>query len=171
MIRVNYREQLFNFFVFVGFQLLLLNKLVLFDSAFAFFYIAFLLFLPRLLGRPLQLLIAFLVGLLVDVFSSTPGMNASACVMMAFMRNFWLNTIYSDDEDQSSINAYNFGFIKFISFLFPLVFIHHLVLFTVENGGLTRVLPLAFKILSSSIFTTVMITIFSYLTSSRGRQV
>lgn len=58
-----------------------------------FLYIMFILMLPVNINKVLLLFIAFLTGLTIDIFSGTPGMHASACLVLAFIRPGFLNLI------------------------------------------------------------------------------
>lgn len=169
MNRINITEVVVNFSMFVGLQWLLNNKVVLFDTAFAYFYVAFLLLLPRTVGRVYQLLIAFAVGLSIDVFSNTPGLNAGACVTVVFFKDQWMDAINEDSKDFRQINIFSLGFTGFVMYALPLIFIHHLILFVIENGGFHLIGALARKVVSSSVLTLFVIIILEYLAASRNR--
>lgn len=169
MNRINLVKQVVNFFVFVVFQWLLNNRMILFDVAFAYFYIGFLLLLPRSIGTIYQLLFAFIVGLFQDLFANTPGLNASACLTMVFLKDRWMDTINEELKDLRELNVYALGFTNFVAYTYPLILVHHIFLFVIENGGLHLFGVLLTKILASSIFSLVVITVFEYLISSRRR--
>ncbi len=77
------------FFVFIALQILLMQNLVLFNTAFCFIYIAFLLFLPIQLPTVILLLLAFTTGFTVDIFYDTVGIHAApACCLPICGRTF-----------------------------------------------------------------------------------
>ncbi|MDW8287920.1 MAG: hypothetical protein RMJ89_07605, partial [Flammeovirgaceae bacterium] len=78
---------------YVLLQVLFLQHLNLFDAAFCFLYISFILFLPVRLDRLWVLLLSFLIGILIDIFYNTLGIHAASCVLIGFLRGF-LITLY-----------------------------------------------------------------------------
>jgi rod shape-determining protein MreD len=44
---------------------------------------------------------AFMLGLTVDIFGNTPGMNAAACTCLAFFRNSLLRLVTLRDLDEA----------------------------------------------------------------------
>jgi rod shape-determining protein MreD len=81
------------FFIYVLVQVLVLRNLVLFNSAFCFLYIAFILLLPIELNSLVLMVIGFVLGFTVDIFYNSMGLHALATVLIAYVRNYWLGTI------------------------------------------------------------------------------
>lgn len=168
--RINIREQVLNFLCLLLVQLPLIYKITLLDSAFAFFYVGFLVLLPVSITRIYLLLIGFFSGLLVDVFTNTPGMHAYAAVLIMYVRNFWLGIIRDDVADLSNLNVGTLKVSGFLTFVFPLVFTHHLMIFFIENGGLHLFGMVMRKVFFSSIFSTFIILVFNFLVSPRSKR-
>ncbi|MEO0332548.1 MAG: Rod shape-determining protein MreD, partial [Bacteroidota bacterium] len=63
--------QALNFVIFFIIQILVVRKLVLFDVAFCYVYLAFLLLLPIELSVMTAMLLGFITGLFVDIFYNT----------------------------------------------------------------------------------------------------
>ena len=171
MIRVQIKEQIFNLIAFLLIQLPLLYRITLFDRAFAFFYVGFLLLLPYSLNRTYLMIIGFISGLLVDIFTNTPGIHASACVFIMFFRNWWLSMVYDDADELTNINHLILGRSSFISYVFPLVFVHHFLIFLLENGGLHLFGLLITKVFFSSLFSFIIIFILNYLIAPKRRRI
>lgn len=170
MIRLNIKEQIFNLIFLLLLQLPLIHRVVLFDKAFGFFYVGFLLLLPAGLSRSYLMLIGFLTGLLVDVFTDTLGMHALSCVFILFIRNFWLSIINDDWMELGNLNVSSLRRIGFLTYVFPLVFVHHLVLFSVENGGLHLFGMLMNKVLLSALFSTTIIFALNFLITANQKR-
>jgi len=171
MNRVNLREQILNLIALLLIQLPLLNRITLFDRAFGFFYVGFLLFLPNTLNRMYLLLVGFLTGLTVDIFSSTPGIHSFACVLIMYIRGKWLQVVYDDVDELTNINHVSLGNTTFTFYALPLIFLHHLTIFILENGGLHLFGLLVTKIFLSSIFSFIIIFILNYLIAPRARRI
>lgn len=141
-------------------QIFLLRNVVLFNYAFCFVYVAAILLLPTEIDRLYLLLIGFAVGLTVDTFSNTFGINAAASVLIAYLRPFLIQyQMVSRGVERLDIGIRRQGFVQFISYLFPLILIHHSVLFLMEMNNLEMILYTAIRIGASSLFTLIFIVV------------
>ena len=82
-------------------QVLVLNQLHINGYAVPFLYVCFLLKLGSRTSRNELLLWGFFLGITIDMFNNTPGMNAIAATVLAFFRTplLKLMTIRDMDED------------------------------------------------------------------------
>lgn len=170
MTRISIKEQILNLILLLLVQLPMVHRFILFDKAFGFFYVGFLILLPRTFSRSYLMLIGFLCGLLVDVFTNTPGIHASASVFVMFIRNFWLNVVNDDAQEITNLNVSSLKKSGFVYFIFPLVFIHHFLIFTIENGGFHLFGMVLSKVFFSAIFSTMVIFVINFaITPNRRR--
>ena len=133
--------QIVLFFVYLILQVVLLKNLVLFNTSFCFLYVAFIILLPVEMSNLRLMLIAFLLGISVDIFYNSLGLHTIALVLLAYLRNYWLATITPQggyDIGTPPTLAAN-GLQWFLVYTLPLVFVHHLVLFFVEASGYTKI--------------------------------
>lgn len=152
-------------------QVFILRNLVFFDVAFCFVYISVILFLPSTTATSTALLIAFVTGILVDMFYNTAGLHASAIVMIAFIRGFILKVLFPSRglENEIIISVEGMGVERFIRYIVILTFIHHTYLFFLEAGTFTFFLNTSLKILSSVMFSSMVIFLLHvYLKSLRN---
>lgn len=170
MNRVSIKEQILNLILLLLVQLPLVHRITLFDKAFGFFYVGFLLLLPRTLSRSYLMVIGFLTGLIVDVFTNTPGIHASACVGIMFSRNFWLNVVNNDSQELTNLNVSTLKKSGMLYFLFPLVFVHHFLIFVIENGGFHLFGMVLSKVVFSAIFSTAVIFVINFVISPTSRR-
>ncbi|WP_462254015.1 hypothetical protein [Ekhidna sp.] len=170
MTRISIKEQILNLILLLLVQLPLIHRVTLLDKAFGFFYIGFLLLLPRTLSRSYLMIIAFFSGLLVDVFSDTPGIHASASVFIMFIRNFWLNVVNDDAQEVINLNISSLKKTGFIYYIFPLVFIHHLLIFVIENGGFHLFGILFSKTFFSALFSSAVIFIINFIVAPKKQR-
>lgn len=73
-------------------QVLVLNYVHIGQYATPLFYIYFILKFHTDTGRKELMLWSFAIGLCIDIFSNTPGMNAAAAVLLAFCRPLLLRS-------------------------------------------------------------------------------
>lgn len=164
-------EQVINFVVYVLFQLPVLHRFVLFDTAFAFFYVSFLLVLPIGLNRVTTLLVGFGTGLLIDIFSNTPGIHASACLVLAVFQKPWLIMVVGTPEEDARVSIFNFGLRSMIIYALPLIFIHHLQVFFIEHGSFSDFSLLLNRSVSSALLTIVLFLSSNFLLSPKTKRI
>jgi rod shape-determining protein MreD len=159
------------FFFLVFFQVLILNHINLSGYINPYFYIYFILLLPFDIPKWMLLIAAFILGWSVDIFTNTIGLNAAACVMMAFARPFVISAISSGPEsllgDTPSLR--NQGLKWFLYYSIILIVIHHFTLFNLEVFRLNELLATTVRVLFSSAFTLLLVLISEYLLYSRGK--
>jgi hypothetical protein len=153
-------------FVFlILFQVLILNNIQFNGYINPYFYIYFILLLPFETPRWLLLLSAFLLGISLDAFTNTFGLNASACVLMAFVRPFVITTISTGTEFMigHSPSLKNQGIKWFAYYSIILVLVHHFALFYLEIFRFTEFFQTLLRVLLSSLFTLIIVFIAEYL--------
>ena len=165
--------QLLRGIFYVAVHMLIISKLVLFDSGWCFFYLGFLLFLPIATPIVVQLLLGFVLGFSMDLFYDTGGLHAAATVLLAFLRPWVLRLLTPRDgyDSADSVNVHQRGGQWFVVYLVLLVGLHHAAFFLLELGsfrtfGLTLV-----KIVVSTLFTglTLLIVQLLFFPSRRTR--
>lgn len=148
-------------------QAALLNKLVIANSIFAFFYVGFILLLPINSSRIIQLLAGFGVGLVIDAFGDSIGVHMIACTFIMFIRPFWLQLVLGDIKEMPGfINIKGVAIFRLIVFLLPLLVVHHFIIFYLDTIGTDFSLSLIPKTLFSALFTlTILLSIQLIITS------
>ena len=160
-----------SFFFIILFQVMVLKKVVLFNTGFCYIYIAFLLLLP-IETNPVALMgIAFLLGLMIDIFYDSLGIHSSSSVLIAYLRNYWLDIITPQGgyEIGAGPTLQANGVQWFLVYSLPLVFIHHATLFFTEAGGFDLFGFTSMKILASVLFTFSLIILHQLISGKRKR--
>ncbi|MBN1113072.1 MAG: rod shape-determining protein MreD [Bacteroidales bacterium] len=140
-------------------QIFLLNQVQFSGFLNPYLYILFILLLPFEILNSWLLLLAFLLGISIDLFSGTPGMHASASVFMAFARPYVLK-IFAPREGyipQSIPTIGYYGAKWFIKYALTLTFIHHAFLFFIEIGRFDFFFTTTLRIILSTIFTMILL--------------
>ncbi|MEQ6119322.1 Rod shape-determining protein MreD [Reichenbachiella sp. MALMAid0571] len=146
-------------------QVFIFKDLILFGSAFCFFYVLIFFLLPIDTNPLMQIFFGFVVGLLIDTFYNTQGVHASAATFLMFVRPFWLNILSpgSGYGAADRINIRTQGFQWFLTFTYPLILIHCILLFFVEAYSFTNFWTTLAKGFYSSLFTLIVVLIIHYL--------
>ena len=84
---------LINFILLVFLQVFILNNIQFSGYINPYIYVLFILILPFEIPSWFLIIIAFFLGLTIDLFSHTVGMHSSATVFMAFLRPYVLKII------------------------------------------------------------------------------
>jgi len=158
------------FFFLVLFQLPLLHNWVLFDRAFAFPYVGFLLLMPISMGRGWLMTLGFSIGFLMDIISDTPGMHASASVFICYVRSWWFGFSLDLGDSDLDLTLTHLGWVKFAVVFMPLIFVHHIVLFVFENEGLGQFWALFGRIFWSSLYSYLVILLVAFGTAPKRKR-
>jgi hypothetical protein len=163
--------QLISFVLYMAFQIIFLKNIVLFHAAFCFIYIGFLLMLPVETGRLLLMIIGFSMGIIVDTFYDSLGLHAFASVFIMFIRNPWLGWLTPQGGyDAGSVPTMESNGIQwFLTYSIPLILIHQSLLFFIEVGGFQYTGFTILKIVSSTLFTGLIIVMLQFLFPGRKR--
>ena len=116
-------------------QIPMLRNWTVYGVAFPFPYIGLIILLPQFVSRSWHMVLAFFLGLIVDVFSNTPGMHAAASVFIAYRKHAWLGVSADQLYVDFDISVQSLGLARFVIFCMPLILVHHIMLFVLENEG------------------------------------
>jgi hypothetical protein len=143
-----------SFLLLVVLQITIFFHTSIFSVAFCYIYIAFVVFLPLSLNRSWMMSLALIMGLTIDLFYNTLGINAFAAVTVAFFRNkiFYLFLSSSDVDENSPISMANMGVGVFISYTLSILLIHNLLVFFLQNWDNGNL----FFVFYSSIFSALL---------------
>ena len=159
------------FFLYFFLQIIFMRNVVLFDVAFCFVYIAFLLLLPVETTVMYLLFIAFAMGFMVDVFYDSLGVHAASSVFFIYIRNTWLKMLTPQGGYDPGVRpaiSLN-GLSWFLVYSVPLIFLHHTLLFFIEAGGMHMFGFTMLKVISSVILTSIIIVLIQYIFPVRNR--
>jgi len=161
-----------NFFLLVFLQVFIFNNIQFSGFINPYIYIIFILLLPFETPNWLLLILAFLLGLSVDLFTNTVGMHSSATVFMAFIRPYILKVIAPRDgyetETLPQLNYYGFGW--FLRYASVLVIVHHSFLFYIEVFSFSNFFFTLLRVILSSIFSIFLIVISQYFFYSKDKR-
>lgn len=160
----------------LGFLLVLFLQIAIFNQFFfagylnPYCYVLFLILLPTRLSRAAILVIAFLMGLSIDVFENSAGVHAAASVLVAYLRPLFFTIIDSRREDaREKTGIRDLSFPNLIVYSLIFVLIHHFSLFLIESFSFRNFDDVLMRTLNSSIFTFSFILLY-HIGSYRKRR-
>lgn len=154
------------FFLYVFFQVALLNDLTLFRVATPFVFLVFVFMLPFTLPVPVVYLITFVTGFCIDIFSDhiASGLHTFSSLLAVSVRGRVATMISTSNYrslDEISFSMQNQGW--FVWYLLPLIFIHHFAYFMLEAFTFQHFFYTMLKVFSSTIYTFLISYILCYL--------
>lgn len=155
------------FIVLVLVQVLILNQINFLGSINPYLYVIFICLFQVNNNRMVFLLLSFLLGLTIDVFSDSGGVHAAASVTIAFIRPVVLKFCFGSVYEHQTIKFKNVDFGAKIFYFIILVLIHHLILFSLEIFNLSEILLILKKTLFSGIFTILLCIVTSIIFSRK----
>lgn len=156
-------KYILSFVVIMLIQVMILNNITISSYINPFLYVFFIIILPIEIPNWFLLILGFFLGLIMDMFSNTIGMHASAMVFMSFIRPYYLQLISPrEGYEPGSIPAVSsFGLSWFMKYSLLLVFSHHIFLFFVEAFTFSTFFSTFLKAILSSLSTLIIILIAS----------
>jgi rod shape-determining protein MreD len=153
------------FVLLILLQVLVFNNIRFSGYINPYVYIMFILLLPVEIPSWLLLLISFGMGLLMDVFCSSPGMHASATVLAGFIRPYTLRIVSPRDgyEPGAEPSMFIYGFRWFLIYTSIIILVHHTALFYLEVFRFTGFFRTLLRVLLSSLFSITFILLLEYI--------
>ena len=157
------------FLVLMVLQLLIFNNIEFSGYVNPYIYVMFILVLPVAIPSWILLILAFLTGFVIDLFSGTIGVHSFATVMAGFVRPWVLslNVTAEASEPDMSPSSYRSGLRWFMIYVVTVVFIHHLALFFVEVFSFRNFFHTLLRVLLSTAVTTFFIVLIDFIRPHR----
>lgn len=139
-------------------QLLLINNLHFMGICNPCIYILFLIALPGELPNWSETLIAFVVGLLMDIACNSLGVHIAACVALSYCRPKLIkNFVPDDDRIIGTVCSRSIDMSAYFRLVLVLTFIHHTILFFFLNFTFHNLWLTIAQIIVSSLMTILLI--------------
>lgn len=140
-------------------QVVVFNHICLFGVAIPLVFIYALVHLPLNMNVNWVMTLGFFLGLTVDVFSNTQGLNALACTILAVCRMpvMHLYVPRVDDLPNPEPSVATLGWSIFMKYALTLSLIYCTVYFIIESFGFFNIWQIIFRIIGSSLLTFIII--------------
>lgn len=164
--------QIIRFVVLVLFQVLVINHIRLGGYVHPYIYLVFIMLLPFSTPKWQLLVLGFVLGLTIDLFTGTPGLHAGATTLMAFCRPSIIKLI-SGNQKFENIQEPNLGQLDgiwFLRYAFCMVFVHHFALFFLESFSFQLIGQVLLRILLSVPVSMFLIMMILYIFKSEKKR-
>ncbi|MEC5394028.1 rod shape-determining protein MreD [Bergeyella sp. RCAD1439] len=143
----------------VALQIFVLNRITLFGRFTPVLYPVFVIFYPFFRNRYVFLGLSFFLGLGIDAFLGTWGINAMATTIIAYFRTLIFRTSTESSTDFFSFQSLVWS--QFLFFVFSSIFVHQFIVQYVEFFKLSRFFEIFLNILATSVVSFVFILIYA----------
>lgn len=150
-------------------QVMICNNINFYGYINPYIYVVFIFLFPIRDNRLVLLLVSFMLGMMVDIFSDSGGVHAAAAVCLAYSRPILLKTSFGMLYEHHSIKFSHTEIGSLITYVTIGTLIHHVVLFSLEIFNISNILLILQKTLFSSIFTIVL-SVLIIILFSRNRK-
>jgi len=145
------------FILLVFVQVAILNHIYFLGYINPMLYILFIILYPLRKEKASFLIISFLLGLTIDLFSNSGGINAAASLFIAFVRMPILKSILKKtDIDLTLFNIRKTSFTKSITYIATLTFVHHFIIFSLSYFNWGDISTILYRTFATGIFTIIL---------------
>lgn len=156
------------FFLLLLLQITVFNNITIFGYITPFPYLLFIILYPVNTNRYGFLFWSFLLGIAMDMFSDSGGIHATACLVLAYVREYIFKLSFGITYEYQTIKINTSPLHRQLIFISLSVLIHHLILFLLETFSLSSFGDALLKTLLSGIFTIIFsILILNFFKTSK----
>ena len=158
------------FVVLVLAQVTIFNHIWLFGLAMPLVFIYFIVSLPVTTPTNRMLTLVFMLGLTVDIFSNTAGLNALSCTILAGLRRPILRLYMPREDDMTNPmpSVKSIGAAAYTKYVLTMTVIYSIIYFVVDSAGIFNIVPTALRIIASSILTFILLMAVAGITTWNG---
>lgn len=160
---------IFRFLLLLTAQIIIFNNINFLGYISPFPYLLFIILYP-VNGNKYGLLVAsFLLGLIMDMFSNSGGIHATACVVLAYYRPYLFKFSFGLSYEYQTVRLNDVVTPERFSFLLLAVVLHHTVLFILEIFTFNFFFNIIVRTLVSTLFTLIISLLIIYLIKPNKR--
>lgn len=160
---------IFRFVLLLATQIIVFNNMIFFGFISPFPYVLFIILYPVNGNKSGLLLASFLLGLIMDMFSNSGGIHATACLALAYFRPFLFKFSFGLSYEYQTVKLNDVLTPERFSFILLSVVIHHLVLFILEAFQFSFFWDILLRTVLSTVFTIIICIIIIYLIKPNKR--
>lgn len=157
------------FILLLAVQIIIFNNMNFLGYISPFPYLLFIILYPVNANKSVLLIASFLLGLIMDMFSNSGGIHATACLVLAFLRPYIFKFAFGLSYEYQTIKLNDVITPERFSFILLSVVIHHFTLFLLEAFQFNFFLDILLRTLLSTIFTIIICIIIIYLIKPNKR--
>jgi hypothetical protein len=162
----------FRFVLLILIQYMLSNMAPLNGYVVPYMYFVFILWLPFSIKRGWLLVLAAIYGFAFDFLVLTPGIHASACIMIAYLRPFLISLLLAREVtalNYAEPSVTSMGFTAYVVYAIMLIFAHHITLVFLQWMTVGKFGYFFIKIISTTIISILLVAILEAVVSRKQK--
>lgn len=140
-------------------QVLICNNILLFGVAMPFIFIYFIIVLPLDLSKNLLIILSFLIGFFIDLFSDTLGLNSLAALFLSVLKRpvFYLYMPKEEKFKAAIPSIGTMGWSNYLKYTLTLTGIFCIIVFSIEFFSVASISLMLLMAASSTLFTLLLL--------------
>lgn len=159
----------FRFILLLAIQVIVFNNMNFYGYISPFPYILFIILYPVNGNKTALLASSFLLGLLLDMFTNSGGVHATACLIVAYIRPYIFKFSFGLSYEYQTVKLNDVLTPERFSFLLITILLHHIILFTLEAFEFSFIIDVLLRTLLSTAFTLLLCITIIYLIKPNKR--
>ena len=156
------------FIFLVLIQGLIFNNFDFFDIYDPYVCIVFIITFPIKVNKITFMIISFIFGFVLDLYTNTLGINAAACLSIAFLRSYILSFVFGSFYDPHGIKliknyVLESTFSQKFLYISSIIIIHHLFIFSLETFSFKFISLIVYKTLITYLISLIFCATFIYI--------
>jgi hypothetical protein len=160
-------KQIIRFILFILVQALVLSHMAPVHRFITpYLYFLFILWLPFFTSRMWVLILGFFCGIVLDMFTKTPGLHASACLVVGYFRPFLINLLVPRETKElthGSPSIRTMGFASYALYVVLLTLAHNAWIVMLEWMSFGNVWYFLGKVFFSTVVTLLLVLLTEML--------
>lgn len=124
-----------------------------------FLYVLFIMLLPFEIPNWFLLVVGFLTGFIIDMFTDSLGLHTFSCVLVSFVRPYLLQALSNREgyETGTSPKMVYHGFVWFLKYAVLMILVHHVAYYYLDAFSFANFFRTLLKVVIGSLFTMVLV--------------
>nr|WP_315154338.1 rod shape-determining protein MreD [uncultured Flavobacterium sp.] len=160
---------IFRFILLLAIQVVVFNNMNFYGFISPFPYILFIILYPVNGNKTSLIISSFVLGLLLDMFTNSGGVHATACLILAYFRPYIFKFSFGLSYEYQTVKLNDVVTPERFSFLLIATLLHHIILFTLEAFEFRFIFDVLIRTLLSTAFTLLLSIIIIYLIKPNKR--
>jgi rod shape-determining protein MreD len=160
---------IFRFILLLAIQVVVFNNMNFYGYISTFPYILYIILFPVNGNKTALVVSSFILGLVLDMFTNSGGVHATACLILAYFRPYVFKFSFGLSYEYQTVKLNDVLTPERFSFLLIATLLHHLVLFTLEAFEFSFILEVLLRTLLSTAFTLLLSITIIYLIKPNKR--
>lgn len=166
-------RQISRFILLILLQVLVFKRLQVEIGSIDYFkvmiYPLMIILMPLTIQKGILLLVAFVMGLVIDGFYDSPGVHAAALVATAYLRSIVLRIVepYEGYNTDLSPTLKSMGFSWFLTYMSLMMLVHLFLYFSIEAFTFYYIFDIVLSTIFSLIVSVLIILLYQFIFRSK----